>query len=80
VSLEPATSEGAHRDDGESIANRPLDGGAHEASSDALALELLWNLGVDEREAITLEFVDELGEAAVDLELETTFGLVVDDR
>jgi hypothetical protein len=79
VSLEPAASEWAHRDDREPIADRPLDGRAHEAPSDALAFELLGNLGVDEREAITLEVVDELGEAAVDLELEPTFGLVVDD-
>ena len=79
MALEPSMGEWAHRGDRESSVNGPLDGGGHEAPSDALTFELLGHLGVDEREAITLEVVDELGEAAVDLELETTFGPVVDD-
>ena len=79
MALEPSVRERAHRDEREPLVNGPVDGGGHEAPSDALAFELLGYLGVDEREAIALEVVDELGEAAVDLELETTFGLVVDD-
>ena len=65
VLLQPATGEGAPRDDGEVVGLRPMDGRAHEPTADAAATQRLRHLGVNQEEAVAADPVQKLGLAPV---------------
>jgi hypothetical protein len=79
MTLEPSAGERAHRNNGEVIANGPLDGRGHETSCDAVPFEFGGHFCVDQREVAVFGLVDELGHVAADVKLEAPRVLVVVD-
>jgi hypothetical protein len=70
MAFEPAAGERALGHDGQTLGRRAIDRGAHEPTAEAVALECVGHLGVDEHQPRTGTVVHELGAMTVDLGLE----------
>src|SRR5262245_19820255 len=78
MAFEPGTGERAKRHDGQALAGRPLDSSPDEPAAEAPATQGRWDLGVQQDQTVSAPAVRELGDGAIDCQLEARVGAVVD--
>src|SRR5258708_11858647 len=78
MALEPTACEGAGGQEGQAVTSRRLDGCLSELPADAPAAERLGHLGVQQDQTVGAPAVYELGDCAIDGQLEARVGAAVD--